>query len=295
MSSILELKKNYLKHIDFLDLELLIAAAIHKPREFVLTHPEYELTGNQALKIKNFIARRAKNEPLAYILGHKEFFGLDFIVNKHTLVPRPETEILVELALSEIDDLRFPIADLVVIDIGTGSGNIIISLVKNLINSSFVIRHSSFYGIDISKTALKIAKQNAKKHKVANKINFLHGNLLSPIIKNPSFINRQSPIVILANLPYLSKEIFQATPVDVKKYEPRSALYSPRYGLGHYSELFTQLKKLQTTNHKLQTFIEFSPEQKKQLTLLLKKIFPKIKPIFHKDLAGRWRVCQLTF
>ncbi len=98
MSSILEIIKKNRNKINSIDLELIISAVLNKPREFVLAHPEVRVAPNDELKINNFTNRRIKNEPLAYILGEKEFYGLKFKVNKHTLVPRPETELIIDEA-----------------------------------------------------------------------------------------------------------------------------------------------------------------------------------------------------
>ncbi|HEX7586062.1 MAG TPA: hypothetical protein VF390_00270 [Patescibacteria group bacterium] len=100
---ILDITKKYYGKIDSLDLELLIAAAIDKPREFVLAHPEYKLTKFQISNFKFQISRRINGEPIAYILGHKEFFGLDFKVNKHTLIPRPETELIPQIVTQNME------------------------------------------------------------------------------------------------------------------------------------------------------------------------------------------------
>jgi release factor glutamine methyltransferase len=206
MLTIGEIQKEYFEKIDRLDLDLIVGDVMKKPREFVMTHPEFKLSKVQGLKIKSLIARRMKHEPIAYILGHKEFFGLDFKVTPDTLIPRPETELLVEEVLKLAPKNRK------IMDIGTGSGNIIISLAKNLPEKN------NFVAIDISKKALTIARHNAKLHKVDKKIKFLHGNLLDPIIKNRSMFHAPCSMIILANLPYLSKEIYSATLPDVKKY-----------------------------------------------------------------------------
>ena len=345
--------------INPLDLDLLIAHVIKKEREFILIHPEYILNKNQELRIKNYVQRRLKNEPLAYILGEKEFYGLNFKVNRHTLIPRPETELMVEIAMEFIktnehegmgakeheniktlsvcvipevsisekakrfhgnttirdlkEENRSRISDFLtahssqekstswddtaVVDVGTGSGNIVISILKNLIiDSKFEIRNSKFFGLDFSENALKIAKQNAKLNKVNKNIKFLHGNLLSPLNHNSRFKIHNSKILILANLPYLSKDIYAACALNVKKYEPKSALYSANDGLAHYEKLFFQIKKiLQNTKYKIQNTIlmEISPEQKKPLPPLIKKYFPQAKIEFKKDLAEKWRVCKI--
>ncbi|MDO8241266.1 MAG: peptide chain release factor N(5)-glutamine methyltransferase [Candidatus Moranbacteria bacterium] len=293
-----DLQKEYFGKIDHLDLDLIVAHSIKKTREFVMSHPEHKPTGAQLAKIKTFAQRRAKHEPLAYILGHKEFFGLNFKVSPDTLIPRPETELLVELAMQNVEretqnakslhDMRYTICD-----IGTGSGNIIISVAKTMTIDRLPM--INFFAIDISKEALKIAKQNAKINAISDKIKFIHGNLLDPIIKNPT--NYQLPttnLVILANLPYLSQEIYSATLPNVKKFEPKSALWSAKEGLDHYEKLLQQIAELKSCYiFHVSCFMEISPEQKTKLPKIIKKHLPQAKTQFHKDLAGKWRVCAI--
>jgi release factor glutamine methyltransferase len=295
MISISDFKKKYSKKINSLDLELLIAAAINQPREFVLTYPEYKIPATCNLKLEAFLRKRLKNEPIAYILGQKEFYGLEFKVDKNTLIPRPETEQLVELVSRNMKHGTWNNKKnkLMVADIGTGSGNIIISLVKNLMNSSFVVSRSSFYAIDISSKALAVAQQNAKFHRVNKKINFLKGNLLEPLIKKCLMSHVSCSMIIVANLPYLSSKIYSKVSLDIKNYEPKIALYSPEAGLAHYKEFFKQLKTLRVSNCKLQIFLEISPEQKNQLKKVLQITFPNIHPTFFKDLSGKFRVIQI--
>jgi release factor glutamine methyltransferase len=298
MSCIFDFQKKYCSKISSLDLELILSAIIKKPREFVLAHPEYTLTNSQISNIKSQIAQRIKGRPMAYILGHKEFFGLDFAVNKYTLVPRPETELLVENVLRKIPDTCLAgRQNTIIADIGTGSGNIIISVAKNLKNNS----KYKYFGLDVSKKALQIAKQNAKRHNLDKKIKFLHGNLLEPFKKN-KLPNKFSSFIIIANLPYLSKKIYNSAPNDVKKYEPRSALFSKKDGLSHYERLLGQIVSLKNdccmlkclpAGRQTTCYMEISPEQKTKMTGLVRKYFPKIKPIFHKDLAQKWRLCEL--
>ncbi len=284
-----ELIKKYRSEINVFDLELLIANALGKTREFVLTHPEYSVNSRQNSIISKNIKRRIEREPIAYIVGHKEFYGLDFIVNKNTLIPRPETEQLIDLAINKISNLS-------VVDIGTGSGNIIISIAKELESKNYKPKTANYFGIDISKDALKVAKNNAKIHKLDKKINFLHGSLLEPLLKANKLTKlKANKLFITANLPYLSKEIYASAPVDVKKYEPKSALYSPNKGLGHYEKLLRQIKKLLATVRLplVTCLLEISPEQKQPLTKLIKNLLPSAKIHFFQDLAGKWRVCKI--
>ncbi|MDP1833547.1 MAG: peptide chain release factor N(5)-glutamine methyltransferase [Candidatus Moranbacteria bacterium] len=293
MRTITDIRKEYFKKLDYLDLELIIAHALKKSREFVVSHLEYELSEARLAAIQSFVVRRAKHEPLAYILGHKEFYGFDFKVTPNTLIPRPETESLVEDVLRHLQAADR--GQKTVIDIGTGSGNIIISLARILSDSKFQIPNSKFYGIDISKEALRIAKHNAKSNGVSEKIKFLHGNLLEPMFEIHSAFRIPHSIIITANLPYLSREIYDATLPNVKKYEPKSALYSPDEGLAHYEALFKQLEKtIANYGPQIEIFLEISPEQKTKLPKLIKKHLPDARVEFRKDLAGKWRVCHIA-
>ena len=297
----------YNKPIQQIDLEILLADVVGKSREFILAHPEYKLTREQELKIKKFVKRRIEDEPIAYIIGHKEFYGLDFKINKSTLIPRPETELLVDEVLKYLNIqtsthlINEVLKHLNVVDIGTGSGNIIISIAKHLQNYKSKIINYKFYGIDISKKAIGIAHCNAKKHNVNKKIKFLQGNLLEPILKNSQFESlrqtdtiHNSQLVIIANLPYLSKKIYNSCKKNVKNFEPKTALYSPRAGLAHYERLFKQLQKLLFAKYKLSAtvFLEISPEQKVPIKSIIKKYFPQSKIEFKKDLTGKWRMCK---
>jgi len=282
MNTISDIFTKYHNTLDRLDLELLIAHIIKKPREFVISHPEYKFTQYQVESIKYKALRKIKNEPIAYILGNKEFYGLPFKVNKSTLIPRPETELLVEKVLELNPKNRN------IIDVGTGSGNIIITLVKK------TKEKNNFYGIDIYSQALKVAKQNAKLNKVEKKIKFLKGNFFEPIIKSKNYKLKTTNCIITANLPYLSKKIYSAAMPDVKNFEPKSALYSSEEGLFHYKKLFFKIKILKTKNYGLKTiFLEFSPEQKNSLNKLAKNFFPNAKLKFYKDLAQKWRVLKI--
>jgi release factor glutamine methyltransferase len=151
-----------------LDIELLLTKILKKPKEYLFEYPEKNLTNSQLKKFKKLFNKRAKGEPVAYLLSHKEFYNLDFKVNKNVLIPRPETEILVEEVLIYIKKNKTHL----IFEIGVGSGAIIISLAKQ-------IKKTEFFATDISLKALNIAKQNAKFHKT--KIKFFKGDLLEPI------------------------------------------------------------------------------------------------------------------
>ena len=287
MPIISEIRSKYSNKVDHIDIDLIVAHILGCSREFVLTHPEIKLTQNRSAKIEQLLERRRKHEPTAYLIGHKEFYGLDFTIDSSTLIPRPETELLVEKSLQLLENNNGK--KISVIDVGTGSGNIITSIAKNAKDERI-----NYFGIDISKEALGIAKRNAKKHNLA-KIRFIKSNLLSYYLENDKITKRFDHLIILANLPYLSDKIYRATAPDIKNFEPKSALYSPKAGLEHYEKLLKQLNLLAARCPLLTVhcFLEFSPEQKRALEIRIKKILPRSGCVFTKDLAGKWRVCQI--
>lgn len=279
MSSVLEIFKKYNKKIDVLDLELIISAVLKKPREFVLAHPEARVAPNHKLRIKNYVNRRIKGEPLAYILGEKEFYGLKFKVNKNTLIPRPETEMIIDYITHYMEHITWSTKQKIIfLDVGTGSGCIIITLVKLLKNLKINNKDFRFFAIDISKPALRIARQNAKLYKVDGRIGFFHGNLLEPIIdniKNKKLIINNCKLIIAANLPYLTPKQIKNSPSI--KYEPKLALEAGQDGLKYYRRLFKQIKKLKKICDTCYVLCEIDDSQDKRMKNMLKSYFPDLK------------------
>lgn len=244
----------------WLDAELLLAFVLKKDRSYVLSHDDI-LTKSQYQKYQVLARKRLNFLPIAYILGHKEFYGLDFKVTKNTLIPRPESELIVETALNLINK------NTTLIDLGTGSGCLIIPILKNL-----KIKPKKSIAIDISNKALKIAKYNSQKNKIKN-IEFKKSNLL----KNIKLPNGE--IIILANLPYLTPKQMREPSI---KHEPKKALIAGNDGLKYYRELKQQLNRGPVKNMIL--LCEINPEQK----LGFKKIFPRAK--FKRDLSNKTRL-----
>jgi len=283
--------QKYQQKLDYLDLELLLAESTGKSREFVLAHPEYTLSRAEYGKFRRFAERRMAHEPVAYILGHKEFYGLDFKVNCHTLIPRPETEMMVDMAVEKISEMKNE--PLSVIDVGTGSGNIIVSIAHEVSGDEQTKGKNNFFAVDISEGVLRVAKHNAKTNHVGKKIKFIKSDLLHEFILNSKLKIKNS--IIVANLPYLSKKIYSATMPDVKNFEPKSALYSPDSGLSHYEKLLRQIEGI---NHEKSgsircAILEISPEQKQKISKTIKMILPEARTEFKKDLSGRWRMCLI--
>jgi release factor glutamine methyltransferase len=314
--TIQEIKQQYFSEINSVDVELLLEFVLNKSKEFIITNPNYKLSITQQIKLKYFIKQLRKNKPIDYIIGRKEFYGLDFKVNKHTLVPRPETEQIVDLASKII--ITNQQRNFTFIDLGTGSGNIPISLLKKLQSLPFDLLQIGLqaYASDISKSALKTAQLNALYHKIG--IKFVRGNLLEPFYKllttkttkpvisgccgnisatcnKLSNQDVQSKILLItANLPYLSEKIYDETAVKVKRYEPQTALVSGDDGLNHYRELLQQVKNFKINKdfsfQETYLLLEISPEQKELIQKEILKVFHLVEIKIYKDLAQKWRI-----
>ena len=259
------------------DLEILKAYTIGRPKEFLFTYPEYKLSILQNIRLRYFVWLYKRGYSVAAIIKHKEFFGLDFFVNRHVLIPRPETELMVENALEEIKKIG---QDVTLIDIGTGSGCVPIAILKN------INRQINAFATDISRKALKAAKKNAKKQNV--KISFLHDNLLEPILKNRASICT-FPLIITANLPYLTEEQFQKEH-SIQK-EPKTALVADNGGLALYEELFQQIHLLPILP--ITIFMEIDPSQITKASDLINNYYPNANIQIKNDLAGRDRLIVL--
>ncbi|HPL95333.1 MAG TPA: peptide chain release factor N(5)-glutamine methyltransferase [bacterium] len=302
-----------------LDAEILLSEVLNKPhpnpfvqsatggfslkergsidRAFLYAHPEKKITNNQELKYKKMIRQRVKGEPVAYILGYKEFYGLKFLVNKEVLVPRPETELMVDNVVSECQSVKVSeCQDCLIIDVGVGSGCIPITLIKRfkIYNLRFKI-----LAIDISDKTLAVAKNNAKLHNVDKKIKFIKSDLLENISKS-LFLNHKS-IILTANLPYLSESIYKKNYQNLK-FEPSRALLAGKDGLKYYRRLLKQIKELiskkQDTISKFKSvviFLEIGPEQKLGISKLIKKYLPLAKIEFKKDLSGQNRLIMIKY
>lgn len=230
------------------DAELLLLRATSRDRAFLLTHPDSELTALQRSVYEQSLRRRAVHEPIQYILGEQEFFGLVLRVTTEVLIPRPETEHLVEALLSREPQS----APLHIADVGTGSGAIAIALACNL-------PHATLIAVDNSASALTVARQNAERHSVANRICFLESDLLSSVAQ-------EKFDAIVSNPPYVSEsEVLEA---QVRNFEPHSALYAGPSGLEIYQRLIPQARQSLKLDGWL--LMEIGHGQREALTDLLK-------------------------
>ena len=226
-------------HAYTLGAELLLLHALGKERAWLYAHPEEQLSAAQEKQFLEMLARRAAGKPVQHLTGHQEFWGLDFEVTPDVLIPRPETEHLIEvtldrLALCEVREGRPQGTDgsgLRVADVGTGSGCIAIALAKELLEANF-------YASDISETALEVARRNASKHGVLQRIEFANDSLLDHAIASDHQPARFDAIV--SNPPYIGLREAASLDREVRDHEPKAALYGGEEGYEIYGDLIAQ-------------------------------------------------------
>jgi len=213
-----------------LDAEVLLSEILRCDRAFLLGHPEAPLSAEAEEILGVWVERRSRGLPVAYILGKKEFWSLEFMVTPAVLIPRPETELLVEasMQMAERGEKEEAIAE-----VGCGSGAVVVSLAREL-------REGEFYASDASADALWVARQNAIRHGVAERISFLRGDLLG------AFAGRGMEgklDQILANPPYIPSSDICQLPREIRLYEPKQALNGGKDGLSVYRRLIPEARR----------------------------------------------------
>jgi release factor glutamine methyltransferase len=254
-----------------LDAQVLLAHILGKSRTWIVAHPEYELNLDQEELIQVALSRMIRNEALPYVLGHWEFFGLDFSVSPQTLIPRPETELLVEHA---IHWLQSNPKQCVAVDIGTGSGIIAICLAKTFPNLRMI-------ATDISLSALQIARKNALWHGVESQISFVQTDLVAGL--------DQSFDLICANLPYIPTSILQSLPIYDR--EPILALDGGEDGLSIIRALLREVIHYLHSGSLL--LLEIEAGLGKKSFQIANQYLPKAKIELKVDLAGRDRLLAI--
>lgn len=255
-----------------LEVEVLLMHALGVDRPRLYQRLDDPLTGDDTAAFASLLARRRSHEPLAYITGHREFFDLDFEVTPAALIPRSETETLVELAISFARE-RLADRPVTIADIGTGSGIIAISLATSL-PSAHVI------ATDVSPDALALAHGNAERYAVSDRIDFREGDLLAPI---DALVQ-----IIAANLPYVTTEQWQTSPPEIRDHEPRIALDGGTDGLDVIRRLVAAAPTHLADNGAL--FCEIGDWQGEAARDLAAKKFPEARIDIALDLAGHDRV-----
>ena len=254
-----------------LETELLLREALKINRVQLYSELDRELIPEQREAFRRLIRRRLNHEPTAYITGHREFYGLDFFVAPAVLIPRPESELLVEKALELAQDC----ASFTVAEVGTGCGAIAISLALSL-------PQAKIYATDISAAALKVALSNCQRHGVVDRVCLLAGDMLAPL---PEPVD-----LIVANLPYVRES--ELSRINTAGFEPRLALNGGSDGLEKIRQLCLQI------NDKLRPggclLLEIGKGQGKAVTIFLRTLFPSASIQLAPDLDGIDRLVSLT-
>lgn len=257
------------------DIDQLISHALGQDIAWVLAHPEFKLDEEHTTKLKSLLQRRADHEPLAYIVGIQPFYGRDFLVTPDVLIPRPESELIIDQLKTDVPaDAKARI-----VDVGTGSGALAII-------AALERPHAQVTAVDISEAALRIAKQNAAALKASN-VTFVQGYLLEPIS------DQNSVDAIMANLPYLPAEEIEQSPTSKElSYEPQMALLADDEGLALIKTCTRQAAHILKNGGKL--YLEMLPGQIPMfLGWLLAERLPFSSNIL-TDLSGQNRIVVLT-
>jgi len=211
-----------------LDAEVLLAHCLRSERAALYREPAYQLTPGEDACFQAFVTRRGAHEPIAYLTGVREFWSLPFAVRSGVLIPRPDTEWVVEAALRYIPQLPRPHAPYRALDIGTGSGNIAVAVAASVAAIEVI-------GIDISPEALAVAQHNAQSCQVGERVHYICGDLLGPLHPRRACFD-----LLLSNPPYIAAEELPTLPATVRCYEPRQALDGGNDGLLFYRRLFAE-------------------------------------------------------
>jgi release factor glutamine methyltransferase len=257
-----------------MNAELLLMFILGSDRAYLYAHPERELTNDEAKRYEGALTERSSGVPAQYITGHQEFWGMDLIVSPAVLIPRPETEHVVESVLECVakDDLP---RDLCIADVGTGSGCIALALAKEL-------SHAEIHAIDISAAALEIARVNSARHQLQERIRFHEADLLT------GFVTSSFDFVV-SNPPYVGESEEDQVQLEVRKFEPRSSVFGGPVGTEVIARLIPQARTVLKPGGRL--VMEISETIAQQTRLLLQN-WRGIE--FKRDLQSIRRVAIAT-
>jgi release factor glutamine methyltransferase len=259
------------------EAERLLGAILLVARTTLFAHPERRLSPEQVRAYAAVVRRRAAGEPLPYLLGTAPFFGMAFVVSPDVLIPRPETELLVERALAWMRD--HPVEQ--VVDVGTGSGCITVALATSAVSAP-ALPVPSFYAVDLSRPALHVARTNALRHGVAALVRWVCADLLTPF---------RGPVdLIVSNPPYVATPAWGELPASVRR-EPRMALLSGREGLDALRRLLAQASRVLALGGLM--LVEIGETQRDAARELARAAFQRASIKVHPDLAGKDRLLEI--
>ena len=258
-----------------LEAEVMVMNVMRMPRQDLFAHQEDEATTQHEQDIQGILDRRRAREPLAYILGYREFYGINLLVNSDVMVPRPETETMVEHALF-MALMGMESAQLVIADVGTGAGAIAINLAIH-------IPAARIYAVDLTDPVLNVANYNIRSHNVADRVTLCQGDLLEPV---PEKVD-----LIVANLPYIPSARIPALQPEVQ-WEPRAALDGGEDGLDLVRRMMDQATA--KLNDQGIILLELDPEQMPAASEIALQNFPEATVSVEQDLARRDRILVVT-
>lgn len=266
-----------------LDAAVLLAYVLGVNKTWVYAHPSRQLTEPEISRYEALLRRRMQHEPVAYLIGYKSFYGLDITVDQRVLIPRPETEMLVERALAHAQWLAQDRRRPVVADVGTGSGAIAVAVACNA-------RDATVYAVDVSDDALTLAEQNIWRYGLAEQVHLLPGHLLE-VLPEPAD-------VILANLPYVATGALAKLPPQVRDYEPVLALDGGPDGLRVIAAFLAQLATPEGRS-KLKpggiVYLEIGSDQGEAMRNLVRELLPEAHVEIQVDYAALDRVAVISF
>ena len=254
-----------------LESEVMVMNVMRMPRQDLFSHQEDGVNAQQERELAQIVERRLKREPLAYILAYKEFYGVNLLVNSDVLIPRPETETMVEHALF-MALMGMETTELVIADVGTGTGAIAINLAIHL-------PAARIYAIDAADAVLDVASHNIRAHNVADRIKLAKGDLLEPLLEPVDLIVANLPYIPTSRIPTLQPEI---------QWEPSAALDGGDDGLDLIRRLMSQAPDKLKENGII--LLELDPEQVPAVEELSRQLFPEATTSIEQDLAHRDRV-----
>jgi len=260
-----------------LDAELLLAHTLGWHRTHLHACLDQSVEARDHGRYTELVARRARREPLAYLVGHQEFYGLDFLVDQRVLIPRPETELLVEQAILQGTYILERTSRLAIADVGTGCGAIAIAL-------AFRLPLARIYAIDISSSALGVAAQNCRRHGLQGQVRLLLGDLLAPL--------HQPVDLIVANLPYVAVAEVATLPPEISCYEPRTAWDGGMDGLAAIERLLAQAGAYLHEGGTI--LLEVGATQGPTVRDLTLLYFPNAAVWLFQDGAGRDRLASIS-
>lgn len=260
-----------------LDAQVLLAHVLGTERTWLFAHHDHPLSAQQAEAFTELVARRIRREPVAYLLGRKEFYGLEFAVDERVLIPRPETEMLVDFLLAHVE--ASPRDPFVIADVGTGSGAIAVT-------TAALASNTRIYGLDISEDALEVARENGRRLAPGARLRFLQSDLLSALPEPAD--------VIVANLPYVTDSEYTGLAPEIREYEPQLALTAGVKGLDVIQRLLDQVRDHLKPDGLV--LLEIGHNQGEAVKQMAEAMHPRPRSVgLRRDYSGHVRMVTVEF